>query len=1103
MPRQLHAALPAALVASSVALAAFLGAHWGLYPPAARSAFVPLAAANLLLAAVLAWRLTRSESELAAERERTGKVIEAAQSGIVDLAIDKGPNTYSELAKEILGYPRDADTRAWPSMVERVHPVEQPAVREALIALAKSNRRFDQDFRVQRADGTYCWLNVVGVCSRDAAGRATRFVGALLDVSERKFAQQRLELVVRAGQSGIIDWDARTMRAWYSGRFKEMLGYALDADTSGWPDFFDMIHPEDKPRVYGAFVFHLKGKYTGAPESLHEAIEYRLRRIDGSYMWVQGMGISLRDDAGKATRFIAALTDIAERRAQQEALRDQAALTRALIDSNPNPIYLKDDQCRFVDVNPAWQMQTGISAEKAMGRTVMDLFPSERSAVYDAQDRELLAKGEGSSSVEVDVLRVDGRTYNYIMSKSILKWADGSVRGLVGTITDITAHKETERQLRASREEALQAGQAKAAFLATMSHEIRTPLNGVLGMASLLKDTPLDPEQRDYVETILVSGDALLAVINDILDYSKIESGRMAFEREPLSVVRLVEESIEILGERARAKGLELLAEVDDGAPEWILGDLARLRQVLVNLVGNAVKFTQAGEIVVSVRTLEGSEGPMGLRFEVADTGIGIPAERLGNLFEAFTQVDASTTRKYGGTGLGLAICQRLVRMMGGELQVRSTPGKGSAFSFDVPAPVAQPVEEPAVNRALDIAGRRILIVDDNATNLRILSRQLDRWGAKAVAVADGEAALERIADERFDCAILDYHMPVLDGVELARRIRAHPKGKFLPLVLLSSSMYRRAEGAEKGLFFSQLLKPARQGQLLAAVAGAIAGVTDDSLRTRPIAPGKGIALADRHPLSILVADDVEVNRKLAVLMLKALGYTAQSVRNGREALEAAQRNDYDLILMDVQMPDMDGFAATRAITDSLGDARPKIVGVTAYAMASDRDNCLAAGMDDYLAKPFTSKTLADVILRVSRTLQGPGATGAAKADGEAPPKDAAPATDHPIDWTRLDSLRPYDADGSLVREAIGAFARDGPKYLAAMFDALSAANRDALASAAHALKGAAGNVGARNLEAACREVETLARAEQLPRAAKAVSNCAREIKRAVRALKK
>jgi len=651
----------------------------------------------------------------------------------------------------------------------------------------------------------------------------------------------------------------------------------------------------------------------------------------------------------------------------------------------------------------------------------------------------------------------------------------------------VTERKRMERELSASREAALLAAQAKAAFLAAMSHEIRTPLNGVLGMAGLLEGTALTPEQREYVETIQLSGDALLAVINDILDYSKIESGRMELERTPLEPVRAIEESLEILGARARAKGLELIAETDDGLPAWVLGDLARLRQVLVNLVGNAVKFTDAGEVVVSAR----AAAPDVLEFSVRDTGIGIPRERLGTLFEAFSQVDASTTRKYGGTGLGLAISRRLVEFMGGELRVESEPGRGSTFSFRVRAEPCEAGEMPAAAAvpADALRGKRLLVVDDNQTNRRILARQLERWGAAQVAESSAAAALARLARDRaFDAALFDYHMPGMDGVMLARELRR--RGLRLPIVLLSSSMYRRAEEAEADLFAAQLLKPIRQQQLQAAIAAAIAGRPFEPGPARRAAPGEA-RLAERLPLRILVADDVEVNRRLAVALLRNFGYAADAVGSGRESVDAALSGAYDLVLMDVQMPDLDGLEATRRIRARAAGKGPRIVALTASAMAGDRERCLAAGMDDYLAKPLQPQALRAALEQVGR--------GAARQAARR--RAARPAA--AIDWSRLESLRPFDPDGSMVAGAIAAFLADAPARIGAIRTAQAAGDVAALASAAHALKGAAANIGAARLQELSQGIESLAREGRVQAARKAIGGLEKSLAEARAALGK
>jgi len=1001
--------------------------------------------------------------------------------------------------------------------------------------------------------------------------------------------RQRLELVVLASRAGIVDADPVRRTEWFSDRLKEMLGFPPGADTSA-TSFFSLIHPEDRQWITDAYVAHLKGTDPAMRDSLR--LEYRLQRRDGSTFWVEGMGLSVRDGDGRAIRFLASITDVSERRKQEEALREQINLTRDLIRALPNPLFLKDDQFRFVDVNPAWEKVSAVPAERAIGRTIPEVYPPEYAGEFLAQDRALLAEPGGANSIEVSIPGRHGPR-QYILTKRLLKREDGSLRGMVGSMTDITRLKraeqvmreseervrfwlenipipiaiydpegavqflnsafvatfgwsleemrgqrmpfvpenrkeqlaavlhnlrtvgrdafETERltkdgrildvyistgmarapdgtpratmvsltdvterkrmesELRASREEAMQAAQAKAAFLAAMSHEIRTPLNGVLGMAGLLEGTKLTPEQREYVETIQVSGDALLDVINDVLDYSKIESGRMDLEQEPLEPVRAIEESLEILGARARAKGLELIAEAADGMPPWVLGDFSRLRQVLVNLVSNAVKFTEAGEVVVEARPA----APGMIEFSVRDTGIGIPPGRIASLFEAFTQVDASTTRKYGGTGLGLAISRRLVEFMGGTLRVESTPGRGSTFSFTVRAePCAPLAEAPATAAGAGIAGKRLLVVDDNLTNLRILSRQLERWGAAQVAARSAADALDRLASDRaFDAALFDYHMPGMDGVMLTRELRR--RGIRFPVVLLSSSMYRRAEEAEAELFAAQLLKPIRQHQLQAAIAAAITGRRfDPGLRRQ--APAESGKLAQRLPLRILVADDVDVNRKLTVALLRNLGYAADAVDSGRAAVAAASGGSYDLVLMDVQMPDVDGLEATRQIRERVDGGGPRIVALTASAMAGDRERCLAAGMDDYLSKPIQPLALR-AVLEKTPAARAPQGTGA-------------------IDWRRIDSLKPFDADGSMVAGAVAAFLADAPGRIKAIRAAHTAGDAAGVAQAAHALKGAAANIGAARLQELSQAIEGSARDGKLAAARKAVAALSRSL---------
>ena len=649
--------------------------------------------------------------------------------------------------------------------------------------------------------------------------------------------------------------------------------------------------------------------------------------------------------------------------------------------------------------------------------------------------------------------------------------------------------EEIQRQNEAlvqAREEALQAAHAKAAFLATMSHEIRTPMNGVLGMTRLLAETRLSAEQRDFVRTIQLSGTALLAIINDVLDYSKIESGRLEIEQEPLLIAEAVEESFQIVADRARERGLELLYQVEPGVPPAILGDITRLRQVLTNLVGNAVKFTDVGEVLVTVKLVrkETAEAPAEIAFDVRDTGIGIPEDRIPLLFNAFSQVDASTTRRYGGTGLGLAISKRLTELMGGTIRVESAAGKGSSFCFTIQARAASVELQPFDHAPLE--GRRVLVVDDNATNLLVASHQLATWGLVAETARNAEAALAAVAEKTFDAALLDLHMPGMDGVELAHRLRDHERTRRMPMILLSSDALASKDDPEH-LFVARLTKPARQSKLydalLLAMGGRIADASEPA-REKPRVPRIG----DITPIHILVADDNDVNRKLAGLVLRRFGCEADFAANGREALEkvlqgalTAGERPYDLVLMDVHMPEMDGLATTRAIREQAaahGEAVwPTIVAVTADAMQGDRDLCIEAGMDDYITKPLDFDAVQRVLERVA-LVKAAGQVVASAADPQrATPVAAEPPAPAIMDWSRLDELAEYDTpDGQVVKAALSSFIELAPEKLSIMRRSIKDRDAHALRESAHALKGAASNVGAAAVSAGSAHLEIAGR---------------------------
>lgn len=548
-------------------------------------------------------------------------------------------------------------------------------------------------------------------------------------------------------------------------------------------------------------------------------------------------------------------------------------------------------------------------------------------------------------------------------------------RSVVRAVTIQHVLERKNAELARLRDEAEAAERAKTALLANTSHEIRTPMNAIIGMTSLLAEEDLQPSARDLLNTITTSSEHLLLVINDLLDMSKLEAGRLELEAIPFVLSECIEDVVALTGPRAEQKGLDLTVEIEDDVPSAILGDPTRLRQILVNLVSNAIKFTEQGSVRLTVRSVSENEGIHQLRFEVKDTGIGIPRENQRALFRPFSQIDASTTRRYGGTGLGLSIVQRLVRMMGGMVGLESTEGEGSTFWFTLPAQaVPDPEPLPWHVQPSILRGKQVLVVDDNATNREILERQLGGWTLHAVTVASAREALERLeAGPLPDLVIADYQMPEMDGVELARRIRERHSADELPIVMLSSGIPDRDAIESGGLELQGFLtKPPRPSSLYETIVQALGGVDTGRPTVAKETDADGSKLADDYPLSILVAEDSEINQRVIERMLEHLGYQPTCVSNGKAAVEATKTRDFDVVLMDVQMPVMDGVEATQQIRKHKDPgAGPRIVALTAHALVGDRERLLSEGMDDYLPKPVDLLTLSNVLRRIHAAVDG------------------------------------------------------------------------------------------------------------------------------------
>jgi PAS domain S-box-containing protein len=791
----------------------------------------------------------------------------------------------------------------------------------------------------------------------------------------------------------------------------------------------------------------------------------------------------------------------------------------AIVETSPVAIVTVDLNGRVVGWNPGAEQLFGHTEAESLGRPMEDLVATP-DVLEDLRNniRRTLA-GESIRAIGRRA-RKDGTPVDVEIS-SVPVVVDGARMGMVGIYHDIT-------DLLRARREAEAANEAKSAFLATMSHEIRTPMNAVIGMSGLLLNTALTDEQREYAEVVRQSGDALLTVINDILDFSKIEAGRLELEAQPFDLRECVEGALDLVATRAAEKGLDLAYLVGEGTPPAVVGDVTRLRQVLLNLLSNAVKFTERGEVVVSVsaRRVDGSEGLHEVTFSIRDTGIGIPPDRVGRLFQSFSQVDASTTRRYGGTGLGLAISQRLTELMGGRISVTSEVGTGSEFRFSIRAPAAEPLPVEA-RRDLSgiqhsIRGRRVLVVDDNATNRRIVTTHLGTWGLPARATESPREALAWVqSGERYDVGILDMHMPEMDGVALARAIRGEPAGAALPLILFTSLGRREARAEEEG-FAAYLHKPIKPSQLFDALVSVL-GDQPVHVRERGIArteldPG----MARRHPLRILLAEDNVVNQKVALRLLAQMGYRADVAANGLEAVDAVERQTYDVVLMDVQMPELDGFEASREINRRWAQERPRIVAMTANAMQGDRELCAAAGMDDYVAKPIRIEELVTALESTQRRgtggAPGGGAAGAADpltgriesaaagATAGSPESRAfepreAPAAEA-IDRATFDGLV-RSMGGAFVAELIDTFVEDARELTAQLPAALARRDVDGFRRAAHSLKSTSESLGAMALASLARELEAIARAGSLDGAGEGLAPVAAEYARVAHALRK
>ncbi len=762
---------------------------------------------------------------------------------------------------------------------------------------------------------------------------------------------------------------------------------------------------------------------------------------------------------------------VLERTAQLEAAnlaeRKQTEILQGVFDKIPVMVSLHEPTGKVKIVNREFMHVLGWSRDEFHDASqLLDCCPDEKS-------RERISSHWQEASGGWLDFRIRNHAGNILdTSWASVRLSDGSTIGIGQNISD---RKRNEAELARAKDVAEAASRAKSDFLANMSHEIRTPMNGIIGMTELALDTDLTPEQRDYLSLVKDSGESLLTLINDILDFSKIEAGKFDLDLTEFSLDDCVSNTIRAHAPRADQKGLELTYEVLSGVPNSLVGDPTRLRQILNNLLGNALKFTDRGEVVVTVNTETRTDNEACLHFAVSDTGIGIPTEKQQMIFEAFAQADSSMTRKYGGTGLGLTISSRLVGMMGGRLWVESEPGKGSTFHFTAqlglqkgPAPIKSSIE------TISLAGMRTLIVDDNSTNRRILDAMLKHWLMIPTLADGGSAGMQAMKEakrrgEPFPLVLLDFQMPDMDGFEVVEQIKKNPDLAGATIMMLTSAGQRGDAARCRALgIAAYLIKPIRQSELLEAILTTLG--KSSAAATRPRLVTRHSLREARRKFRVLLAEDNAVNQTLAVRLLEKRGHSVAVATNGREALAALRTQEFDVVLMDVQMPEMDGFEATamiRAEEKRTGRHMP-VIAMTAHAMKGDRERCLEAGMDAYVSKPINPEQLFDTIEHIDADLPpGVEAAGAGAARVESP-----------IDMTSL--LARVGGDRNLLAEMAGLFLEEMPRHASAIGEALSRHDARSLERAAHALKGSIGNFGAQRAFDAALELETLARGGDL-----------------------
>lgn len=987
----------------------------------------------------------------------------------------------NQAAQQIYGRPRSEFIENPNLWAEVIHPEDRIRV-EAHLRELVDRGQIEQQYRILRPDGEIRWLQDRARIIYDSDGQPARVGGIAADITEQRKIERALRDSEAVYHSLVESLPVNVLRKDRDGKivfanqqFCETVGFALDellgkTDFDLFPRELAEKYREDDVRVLTS------GKV------LHDVEKHQ--SAEGEDRYVEIFKGPICNARGKEVGVQVIFWDVTERTKADEALEHERYLLQTLMDNLPDFIYFKDIQSRFLKINKAIADRFELNdPSEALGKSDFDFFGPEHAQQAREDEQKMMESGRPVIGLEEKETWPDGHVTWASTTKLPLKGKDGSVIGTCGITQDITARKQVEVQLRAAKEAAEAANRAKSDFLANISHEIRTPMNAVIGMAELLLDTNLDPAQRQYVEMVWESGESLLMLINDILDFSKIEAGKLDIEEVGFNLRDTLGDTMKSLAVRAHRKSLELAFRVSPDVPEDLRGDPGRLRQIVVNLVGNAIKFTEEGEVVLGVTSVSNSATDVVLQFSVSDTGIGIPKNKQSRIFGAFEQADSSTTRRHGGTGLGLAICKRLIKLMGGRIWLESEVGKGSVFRFTI-AFRQSGIKTSRAEQAEQIAGMQVLVVDDNETNRRILEEMLRIRGMRPIMAngADEALGLLRAAQDTsapVPLVLTDINMPDVDGYTLVEQIRRDVGLKNVVVMVLTSGERTedRARCQELGVA-ARLLKPVKQSELMDAIIFAF---TERTLKTET--PTSGGPLDDRPampPMRILLAEDAIANQVLAVGLLKKWDHVVTVANNGLEAVEQLASQPFDLVLMDVQMPEMDGLEATKRIREMEREGKifsetttpVPIVAMTAHAMKGDRERCLESGMDGYVTKPIRVAELVKTINQVTSNESTPP-TGTSSSG-----RTSETSHESEIDWTL--ALRSVEGDQDLLKDVAAAFLEEVPGHLQELSAAVTAGDARAIQRVAHLLKGVSTTFGANRARASAERLEIMGRTGHL-----------------------